>query len=156
MWCNIIHFYAVCLPTIYTHRGMLCLYINHTVSFIFFIIIITVNHFTVQLRQTTQWKSLINLLFQAFDKKGCQINRLAKRLLIVSTNLGGVSLVNHEHFAWPNLPNFLAIWYVTTVRIQNKKEHQCQQPGNHASINSFQKQSSLSCQYLKCLNYSMQ
>ena len=41
------------------------------------------------------WESLVKLLFLSI----WQINRLAKRLLIVSTNLNGFSSDNHEWFA---------------------------------------------------------
>ena len=40
-------------------------------------------------------KSLVNLLFWVFSKKVWWINRSAKRLLIVSTNLDGFGLLNH-------------------------------------------------------------
>ena len=37
--------------------------------------------------------------FRAFGERKLQINRSANRLLIVSTNLDGFSLVNHRQFA---------------------------------------------------------
>ena len=38
-------------------------------------------------------------LFEPLVKESLQINRTANRLLIVSTNLNGFSLVNHGRFA---------------------------------------------------------
>ena len=49
---------------------------------------------------------LANLLFSSiWQKKVWRMNRLAKGLLIVTTNLDGFSLVNHRQSA--NSPNFL-------------------------------------------------
>ena len=48
-------------------------------------------------------------IFERLAKKVWQINRSANRLLIVSTNLDGFSLTNHN---LPNLPNFPTIQYI--------------------------------------------
>ena len=65
-------------------------------------------------------ESLTNWLFLSiWWKKVWQINRLTNRLLIVSTNLDGFSLVNHRRFAkFPKIfpsPNFPAIWYLNVL-----------------------------------------
>ena len=50
-------------------------------------------------RKVWQWERLVNLLFLSFwQKKVWQINRSAKRLLIISTYLDGFSLANHGGF----------------------------------------------------------
>ena len=59
-----------------------------------------VGFYKVPYSEKVWWKkSLANLLFLSIWQKLCQIIRSAKRLLIVSTNLVGSSLVNHEWFA---------------------------------------------------------
>ena len=51
-------------------------------------------------RKVWQWERLVNLLFLSlWQKKVWQINRSAKRLLIISTYLDGFSLANHGGFA---------------------------------------------------------
>ena len=53
--------------------------------------------------------------FEPLQKKVWRINRSDNRLLIVSTNLDGFSLVNHEQFAKFTKsppPNFPAILYI--------------------------------------------
>ena len=69
----------------------------------------------------SRWETLANLLF-SFGKKDFRMSRSAKRLLIVSTNLDGFSLVNHEHlakFAQLFPPNFSSIQYTFPFNIQS-------------------------------------
>ena len=64
-------------------------------------------------------ESLVNwLVTSIWQKKIWQINRLANRLLIVSTNLDGFSLANHDSL--PNFPPLPPNFPAITVPYENK------------------------------------
>ena len=60
-------------------------------------------------RTSVSYECLANSPFQAFGNKNWQMNRLVRRLLIISKNSNGFNLVNHnlndsKSFSPPNFP----------------------------------------------------